>query len=112
MDDGTMSFIKRILELLERVETLLTRLGDAETALDRIQQKMEKIIMAEKTVADLLTEIDGATTAVAKRIQGLIDQLSNDTTVTELAAAKAGLQAEVDRLTAMGTGGVVDPNNP
>ena len=112
MDDGTMNFIKRILELLDSVEKLLTRLGDAETVLDRLQQKMEHIIMAEKTIAELLAAIDVATTGVANRIQALIDQLSNDTTTSELAAAKAGLQAEVDRLTAMGTGGVIDPNNP
>lgn len=106
-----MSLIEKVLEIGRAVDAVYHRAIDTEAVLDRIQQKMENIIMAEKTVADLLAELDTATTGVANRIQGLLDQLNApNPTTAELDAAKAGLQAEVDRLTAMGTGGTVDPN--
>lgn len=105
-----MGVLENILLMGRAVESVHQRVMETEAALDRIQQKMENIIMAEKTVAELLAEIDVATTNVANRMQGLLDQLNApDPSADELAAAKAGLQAEIVRLTAMGTGGVVDP---
>lgn len=63
--------------------------------------------MIDPTIADLLSKIDSATTAVAARIQSLIDKANNagQLTSAEIAAA---LQPEVDRLTALGS----DPDNP
>jgi t-SNARE complex subunit (syntaxin) len=106
-----MGLFQDILLIARALDSIHNRALETETVLDRIQQKMENIIMAEKTVAELLTELDAATTGVAARIQGLLDQLNApNPSADELAAAKAGLQSEVDRLTAMGTGGTVDPN--
>jgi methenyltetrahydromethanopterin cyclohydrolase len=106
-----MGLFQDILLIARTVDAVHQRALETEAVLDRIQQKMENIIMAEKTVAELLAEVDTATTGVANRIQGLLDQLNApNPTADELAAAKAGLQAEVDRLTAMGTGSTVDPN--
>lgn len=57
---------------------------------------------------DLSAKIDQATTEVANRIDRISQQLTNNMTDAELADVKASLQAEVDRLTVLGT----DPNNP
>lgn len=61
----------------------------------------------DPTIANLIAQIDNATTAVANRIQALIDKANNagQLTSAEIAAA---LQPEVDRLTALGS----DPANP
>lgn len=65
--------------------------------------------MAQKTVAQLLAEVNTQTNAVAARIQTLIDAAANN---PELAAALAGLQAEADRLTSLASGTESDPLNP
>jgi hypothetical protein len=63
---------------------------------------------ATQDVLNLITAIDVATTAIAARIQALIDQLSAGMSPADVATVEAGLQAEVTRLQALGT----DPNNP
>ncbi len=75
--------------------TCLTRIGDALMALSQ-------------DLKDLTKKIDDATTAVAARIDALTAKITNSMTDAEVADVKAGLQAESDRLTALGA----DPNNP
>ncbi len=93
------------------LDVVLQRALTVEAVLDRIQQKMETLQMSTKSVAELLTAMDAATTAVANRIQGYLDTITGGVaTAAELAAAKAGIESEIATLTAMGSGS--DPNNP
>ncbi len=57
---------------------------------------------------DLNKKIDDATNAVATRITNLQGQIKNSMTDDEVANVKAGMQAEIDKLTALGK----DPANP
>lgn len=105
-----MSLLKRILDIERAAISALDKAAMLSTTLDSIEHRLEKITMSTKTIAELLAEVDTVTTGVANRIQALLDQISNDPSATELQAAKDGLQAEIDRLTAMGTAGEVNPN--
>ena len=93
-----------------------------EKRLKRLEQGQERVLsllwsiraMGEQQMAisqdikDLLKKIDAATNDVAARIQKLSDQLAGGVTPEAALEIQAGLQAEVDRLTAMAT----DPANP
>ncbi len=77
-------------------------------ALHTIQDKLQEIeTLMQKETSDVIKAIDAATTAVATRLQKLIDLAATNGSATE-AEIRAALQPEVDRLTAMGT----DPTNP
>lgn len=108
-----MGLHNKIKKIRQEADRTLVQLALIESALDRIQQRMEVIKVAEKTIQELLAEMDTATTGVATRMQSYIDQLTAaNATAEEVAAAKAGIQAEIDKLNAMGTGGTVEPANP
>ena len=67
------------------------------------------VIMAlSQDLKDLTKKIDDATNKIAARIDALMSRLTNSLTDTELADIKSGFQAEVDKLTALGS----DPANP
>lgn len=72
----------------------------------------EKLLGALMALSDdlkaLTAQIDAATTKVADRIGALTGQIKNSMTDDEVASVKAGLQAEIDRLVAIGA----DPANP
>lgn len=57
---------------------------------------------------DLAKKIDDATNLVAGRISTLSGQIKNSMTDAEVADVKAGFQAEIDKLTALGA----DQTNP
>jgi len=105
-----VSLLGRALDILRVFDSLLTRCNEVETVLDRIQQKAELVIMAAKSAKELLEEVDAATNDVAARIQALLDQIGGDTSATELAELKTGVQAQIDRLRTMGTGGQIEEN--
>ncbi len=55
------------------------------------------------TTAELIKAMDDATTKVAERLKAALDTIANGSaTATELATAKSAIQAEIDKLTAMG----------
>lgn len=92
---GYREMTERLFELELKVELLSRRLEDIGMA---VAQELEALRVA----------VDNATNAVAARIDKLVQGLKNSMTDAELAAVKAGFQAEIDRLTALGQ----DPNNP
>ena len=57
---------------------------------------------------DLTAKIDDATNKIAAKIDALTQKITNSMTDQEVADVKAGLQAEIDKLTALGA----DPVNP
>jgi ATP/maltotriose-dependent transcriptional regulator MalT len=77
--------------------------------LDLIVSLLKEMKMAlSQDFLDLSKKIDDATNAVAARITLLQGQITNSMSDVEVANVKAALQAEVDKLTAMGA----DPVNP
>lgn len=69
------------------------------------QEEIKLMLSAETTA--VLKAIDDATTAIAARIQKLIDLAASQGSVTE-AEIRAALAPEVEKLNAL----AVDPNNP
>lgn len=84
------------------------RLDRLEALLQRVLENQETIMAVSQDIKDLAAKIDQATTAVAGRIDRLSQKITNSMTDAEVAEVKNALQAEVDRLTAMGQ----DPANP
>ena len=85
----------------DRVVRQLTRIGDVLVALkDELQALIAALNTATNSVAD----------EIAKLKQQIADLLANPDAITaeDKAAIEAGLQAQVDRLTALGA----DPANP
>ena len=85
----------------DRVVRQLTRIGDVLVALkDELQALITALNTATNSVAD----------EIAKLKQQIADLLANPDSITpeDKAAIEAGLQAQVDRLTALGA----DPANP
>ena len=79
--------------------------------LDSIIEKLEKIMALGQDILDLLNRIDIATSAIAARIQKLIDLLtkaSGGLTAEEAQAIADKLSVETAALEAMGK----DPANP
>ncbi len=88
---------------------LLKTLLLIESALDRIQQKQEKIMANLQTFKDLLAAVDEETTRIADKIEALVAQLeSGSLSEAEEAEVLAGLQSQVDRLKTIGH----DPADP
>ncbi len=88
---------------------LLKTLLLIESALDRIQQKQEKIMANLQTFKDLLAAVDEETTRIADKIEALVAQLeSGSLSEAEEAEVLVGLQAQVDRLKTIGH----DPADP
>ncbi len=76
---------------------------------DEILQQLKELRMSlSQEFLDLNKKIDDATNAVATRITNLQGQIKNSMTDDEVANVKAGMQAEIDKLTALGK----DPANP
>ncbi len=73
-----------------------------------IHQLKEMKKMLSQDYLDLCKKIDDASTAVGLRLAALQGQIKNSMTDDEVAAVKTAMQAEVDKLTAMGQ----DPNAP
>lgn len=93
-------------------------LGRARLASGRLKNRIRYLcyegILDMATAADLqalIGQIDTATSAIASRIQALIAQIpAPGTTISQADSdsLKAALQAEADKLTALGS----DPSNP
>ena len=66
------------------------------------------IVALSQDLKDLIGKIDTATNKIAERIDALMSRLTNSMTDAELTEVKAGFQAEIDKLTALGA----DPVNP
>ncbi len=94
---------KQALAVLHRMQRKLLYTTQA---LDNLELQESEMAL-DPTVATVISALDTATTAVATRIQTLIDKANN---AGSLSAAEvvAALQPEVDRLNAMGA----DPANP
>jgi len=79
--------------------------GDLAKSVDRLGV----ILMAlSQDLKDLVAQIDTATNQVASRIDALTAKITNSLSDSEVADIKAGLKAEVDKLTALGA----NPANP
>lgn len=90
-------------------QEVLARLTTLEQQNSTIITMLKGLKMAlSKDYLDLAKKIDDATTAVGNKIAALTGQIKNSMTDQEVADTKAALQAEVDKLTAMGA----DPVNP
>lgn len=89
----------KVRSQLNRIEAKLGLL------IERVEQFMATV---SQDLKDLSKKFDDATNAVAARIDTLVAGLKNSMTDQELADAKAGFQAEIDRLTVLGQ----NPNNP
>ena len=76
--------------------------------LNRIERMLEVLLAVSNEIKDLVAKIDAATNDVAARIDRLSGQIHNSMTDAEVNEVKAGLQAEIDRLTGLGK----DPANP
>lgn len=80
-----------------------------ETALDRIQQKLEGTLATLQNFKDLLAAVDAETTRIGDKIQELVDKLeAGGMADAEEAEALAGLSAAADRLKSIGS----DPSDP
>ena len=90
------------LEALLLKQDIRRKVLDIQQALDRLNLK-EPDMAVSQDVATLITEFDTATNAIAARISKL---MAASTTLS--ADDKTALQAEVDKLTALGQ----DPANP
>lgn len=85
------------------------RLLALEIRIEELSRQLEEFSMAvSQELKDMTKKIDDATNAIAARITDLMSKITNSMTDAEKAEVLAGLQAEVDRLTALGQ----DPNNP
>ncbi len=76
--------------------------------LERIEQKLEQIMSVAKDIKALVAAIDKATNDIAARIALLLQKVGNSMSDVEVTDVKAGLQAEIDRLTVLGQ----DPADP
>lgn len=105
MDDALVKPQNEIEEILQDVVGM-------ESALDRIEHKLERIIMSAKTATQLLAELGSARNSVTNRIEALVaGQGGGGAAQAELDALKDGVQLEIDKLNVL-AGGAVDPNNP
>jgi len=87
----------------------LKKLKKIEQSLDRIQLKMEKIVMSTQQFKDAMAEIDAETTRIATKITELLEKLaSGGMTAAEEAEAFAAIRAHAERLKLIGH----DPTNP
>jgi methyl-accepting chemotaxis protein len=95
-----MRLICAVLEKLLRRQARI--LSNQKSIIERIEN-MSQVL---DQVRDFAAKIDAATSAIAARIQKLVDKVNAGTATPEEIAAV--LQPEVDRLTEMGK----DPSNP
>lgn len=96
------------LNYLNQVEQKLLRIKELTI---QINQEMERAMSTVQKYNDLVQQIDKATNAIATRQQKMVDQLNNATaglSAEDAAAIATQLQAEIDRLNALGS----DPANP
>jgi hypothetical protein len=84
---------------MQRIEARMLHINHL---LDLEAEGKKETTMIDPKVAKLITEFDAATNAIAARIQKLIDAGGLNP------ESEAALQAEVDKLTALGQ----DPANP
>lgn len=95
--------------MLPTVHDLYRLLKHIEQQNDVILSQLKEFRMSvAQDLKDLTKKIDDATNAVAARLDALAQQITNSMSDADVTAVKAGLQAEVDKLTALGS----DPNNP
>ena len=87
------------LRILHKIQRALLA---TKQALDIAEARSQGETMVDPKVAALITEFDQATDKIASRIQKLIDAGGLS------AESQAALQAEADKLNALGQ----DPNNP
>ncbi len=90
------------VELLGTMQRIQARMLHISHLLDLAEEQKKETTMVDPKVAKLITEFDTATNAIAARIQKLIDAGGLN------ADSQAALQAEVDKLTALGA----DPAQP
>jgi hypothetical protein len=70
--------------------------------------RMERLMAISQQILDLLARGDAATSAMAARIQKLIEAVGTGMSEQDVEALKAALGAEADKLDALGK----DPANP
>lgn len=90
------------VELLRIMQRIQARMLHIAHLLDLAEEQKKETTMVDPKVAKLITEFDTATNAIAARIQKLIDAGGLN------AESESALQAEVDKLTALGA----DPEQP
>lgn len=90
------------LEALRIMQRIQTRMLHVNHLMDLAEAEKKERTLVDPKVAKLITEFDNATSAIAARIQKLIDAGGLNP------ESEAALQAEVDKLAALGQ----DPNNP
>lgn len=96
------------MSLEHSLRVLFDKADQALRLLGEIHRKVDSLMAVSQELKDLAAKIDAATNAVATRIDALSQRVTNGMSDQEVADVKAGFQAEVDRLTALGR----DPNNP
>ncbi len=64
--------------------------------------RLEVLMALSKDVKDLLDRLDVATTAIAQRLQKLIDSIGSGMNADDVSTLKMALGAEADKLDAMG----------
>lgn len=90
-------------------QEVLARLSALENQSAHIITMLKELKMAlSQDFLDLSKKIDDATNAIASRIATLSGKVKNSMTDEEVAAVKTSLQAEVDKLQALGA----DSSNP
>lgn len=95
-------------EILDRLSDLELRDTHRRNQLILLQRQGHRIMTLAQDIKTLISQVDAATTAIAIRIQALVDRIGTGISNEEAAEIKASLQSEVDTLTSLGQ----DPTNP
>lgn len=88
-----------LVEILQELKTMHARQLQLGSELNFIKQQNQKIMSKQDELNASLQEINDATTAIAARLQALIDGGADNVTEESLQA----LQADADALKAIGT---------
>ena len=102
-----IEWLRNTMKRLYR-KLITSSLGLIMDRLEAIERKVDELMGVAQDIKDLAAKIDAATTAVATRLETLLQRVTNGMSDAEVADVKSQLQAEADRLTVMGR----DPNNP
>jgi hypothetical protein len=86
---------------LARLELVLCRT-------ETLEQKVDQLMAVSQEIKSLVSQIDAATNEIAADLTALRDQIAGGVDAATAEEIRAGLQTQVERLTALGQ----DPANP
>lgn len=84
------------------------RIGAIEVSLCRVLKRQEVMMAKMDDIRTLLATLDTETTAMAERVEAIVDQLRGGVTASEADELIAALTADAERLRLFGT----DPADP